>query len=275
MSMGTDCCKSEQPESEECSFENVAKKMGMDDLAITAVSIGTKLADLGGYSLTDYLAQQVAATIVETAIKEGSMSTIVSSATSLLGGAGADLSMEVLNSALADAALEGATLVMEGAVAQAAVTAVATAISSFITIAGWVYFAYQCYNIVKEMQKCSAGEYMLGCKVAKGICHKVGNRCKVKVMGGCLQSMGVYCCFSTKLAKIINEQGRPQIDKSWGSAQKPKCEGFLMDEFAQIDFSKMDLAEYTEDLVREMNPNIANKIKDATENLNKNFQVNP
>ena len=58
-----------------------------------------------------------------------------------------------------------------------------------------------------------------------------------------------YCCYNSKLAKIINEQGKPQIGKGWGDPESPSCGGFTVDEFQRVDFSRLDLSEFTADIM--------------------------
>ena len=53
-----------------------------------------------------------------------------------------------------------------------------------------------------------------------------------------------WCCFPSKLGRIINEQGRPQIGKSWGSASSPDCSGFTLEQLKQLKFDEMDLSEF-------------------------------
>ena len=53
-----------------------------------------------------------------------------------------------------------------------------------------------------------------------------------------------YCCFPSRLARIINEQGKAQLGRSWGDAQNPQCDGFTVAELQHLDFSTMDLSEF-------------------------------
>jgi conjugal transfer mating pair stabilization protein TraN len=66
------------------------------------------------------------------------------------------------------------------------------------------------------------------------------------MLGSCTQSERVFCCFNSKLARIIQEQGRAQIPgmNAWGDAENPNCRGFTPAEFQALDFSKIDLTEY-------------------------------
>jgi conjugal transfer mating pair stabilization protein TraN len=53
----------------------------------------------------------------------------------------------------------------------------------------------------------------------------------------------VYCVFNSKLAKIIQEQGRSwQLEISLGSAKNPSCSAISPKDLANINFDKIDLA---------------------------------
>jgi len=87
---------------------------------------------------------------------------------------------------------------------------------------------------------------------SSGMCHEVGRYCSSSFLGVCLQKAVSSCCFNTKLGRIIQEQGRPQLKSFngnlWGTAKKPMCRGFTPEEFQALDFSKMDLSEYYADI---------------------------
>ncbi|MFB3925184.1 MAG: conjugal transfer protein TraN [Syntrophales bacterium] len=89
--------------------------------------------------------------------------------------------------------------------------------------------------------------------VAAGVCHYLGDYCKEKwPLIGCVQKANVYCCFNSKLGRIIQEQGRGQLKKfpaGFGSAESPDCRGFTAEEFQMLDFSQIDLSEYFGDIV--------------------------
>src|SRR3546814_14306045 len=52
-----------------------------------------------------------------------------------------------------------------------------------------------------------------------------------------------YCCFESKLSRILQEQGRIQLSKPWGAPKKEQCLGFTIEEFARLDLSLMDFTE--------------------------------
>ncbi|MBM5783013.1 MAG: conjugal transfer protein TraN, partial [Pelagibacterales bacterium] len=78
---------------------------------------------------------------------------------------------------------------------------------------------------------------------SKKMCHYVGSYCsqKVPLLGKCLKTKKTYCCFNSKISRVIMEQGRAQLGKGWGSAESPDCGGFTPDELGRLQFDKMNL----------------------------------
>lgn len=90
---------------------------------------------------------------------------------------------------------------------------------------------------------CSTKEMMLDIKDRMGFCHKVGTWCSDSFLGICTSKRTAYCCFESKLSRILQEQGRPQLGKGWGEPKKEQCKGFSVDQFARLDLSRMDFRE--------------------------------
>ncbi len=90
---------------------------------------------------------------------------------------------------------------------------------------------------------CDREEVLLHQRDAQGLCAYVGTYCSDKFLGVCLTKKKVYCCFESKLSRILQEQGRKQLPKPWGKPRQEQCEGFSLDEFAQLDLSSMDFSE--------------------------------
>ena len=103
-----------------------------------------------------------------------------------------------------------------------------------------------------------------------GVCHYVGDYCKKEwPLVGCVQRANTYCCFNSKLGRIIQEQGRSQLKtfpQGFGSPESPQCQGFTTDEFQMLDFSKIDLSEYfgyiKTKAATEMQQNMQEKVSD-------------
>jgi hypothetical protein len=274
MTVGNNCCKTSDEASSSCGFENLASKLGISDILMTALSVGSTINDLTGFTtsvgltgntVVGYAAEALAEKIVESWIANGTTTGLIADLTMLVGDAGAEVAITTLETGLATA---GETIA-----ADAATAAVAGMLSSMITIVSIAYTLYQIYNIVQQLAECTPGELMLGCKRAKHVCHKVGNRCKIKIFGMCLQDMEVFCCFNTQLARIIHEQGRPQIGLDWGSGKSPRCRGFYADEFVSLDFGRMDFGEYATELTKQMSSDIGPKVEQAVQKAMDNFGV--
>ena len=90
---------------------------------------------------------------------------------------------------------------------------------------------------------CSREEMLLHQKDAQGLCAYVGTYCSSSFLGVCLTKRKVYCCFESKLSRILQEQGRQQLGKPWASPKTEQCAGFTIDEFARLDLSRMDFSE--------------------------------
>lgn len=236
-----DCCEEPDKESNSCSFKNLAKLLGWDDAAIALAQA------VGMHYAKKELANMAGQMAVQNAIETGAFDF----ATSMVGS--------IFGSGAPTIAHQGGQMVIQyGAEtfatqsAEMAAQYIASAFMAAFSFVSWAYTIYQMYNMYTEMTKCTAAEKILGCKRAKGVCHEVGTRCTLKIFGACFQEKKVFCCFDTVLAKIVHEQGRPQIGMDWGSAKSPNCRGFYMNEFMQIDFTKIDFSEYVDDLTRQM-----------------------
>ena len=72
----------------------------------------------------------------------------------------------------------------------------------------------------------------------------VGEYCAHRVLGVCTERKRTSCVFQSKLARIIQDQGRRgQLGIGFGSAENPNCRALTPQELQQIDFSKIDFHE--------------------------------
>jgi hypothetical protein len=104
--------------------------------------------------------------------------------------------------------------------------------------------------VIMDALACEEEDFILGAKRGVGLCHKVGSWCEDKALGGCYEKREGWCCFPSKLARIIQEQGRTQIGKPWGDPEEPDCSGFTEEEFQRIDFDKIDFSEFIGDIMK-------------------------
>lgn len=113
---------------------------------------------------------------------------------------------------------------------------------------------------------CDQQDMEVGMLRGSGMCHEVGTYCSSKILGICVQKSKGHCCFNTKLGRIIQEQGRPQLKSfnglGWGTPKNPYCRGFTPEEFQALDFSKMDLSEYYSEIEARAQADIQIDMKD-------------
>jgi len=99
-------------------------------------------------------------------------------------------------------------------------------------------------QIATKYLSCTQEEQLLGMRKNQRLCTYVGG-----------WSSGIfstphegYCCYNSRLSRIINEQGRLQLGKSYGAAQNPDCSGFTLSEIDKLDFGKIDLSEFIDEI---------------------------
>ena len=106
-----------------------------------------------------------------------------------------------------------------------------------------------------------------------GLCVKVGSYCHKKVVGACVEKKDSFCCFISKLSKIINVEGRRQLGRGFGSPESPQCEGFTAQELEKLDFSKMNLSEFYQEIRSRMpDPNsMLDRAKNQGDKMKENY----
>lgn len=109
-----------------------------------------------------------------------------------------------------------------------------------------------------SLMSCSEDEQMLAMHKGANLSVFVKEECTSKVLGMCMEYTSYYCSFNSVLAKLINTQGKPQLGRSLED-----CSGFSVEEVTKLDFTKIDLSEYTNQVV-----------SDATANMPNSAQIN-
>lgn len=97
------------------------------------------------------------------------------------------------------------------------------------------------------LHQCSANERTLAEQRRAGLCHYVGS-----YKTGNLFSKRRYrsfCCFNSRLGRIVHEQGREQLGIGWGRARGPRCRGLTPQELTAIDFERVDFGEVHAELL--------------------------
>lgn len=103
--------------------------------------------------------------------------------------------------------------------------------------------------VLEDLMSCDQSDILTGMRKGNNLCHYIGDYCSSRFLGKCIERKETYCCYNSRLAKIINVEGRKQIAKGWGTASSPDCTGFTPAELQSIDFSRMDLSQFAAEIV--------------------------
>lgn len=101
-------------------------------------------------------------------------------------------------------------------------------------------------------------------------CVHIGTFCAEKVVGVCTRKQTTFCCFGTKLSRLIQEQAHAQLGLGWGTPQRPECQGLTEDQLSRLDFSKMDLSELYAEIEATMKAKTQEDVAPIAERLQRN-----
>ena len=100
-------------------------------------------------------------------------------------------------------------------------------------------------GLLVGLANCSAEERELAEERHTGNTHYLGRYCSKRTFFGvCIRRSRAWCVFGSKLGRILQQQGRAQLGLGWGS-----CRGLTVAEVERIDFERLDLTEFTENLM--------------------------
>ena len=95
------------------------------------------------------------------------------------------------------------------------------------------------------LAECTENERELAEQHAAGATRYLGEYCASSTWFGiCRRWERAWCVFGSRLGRILQQEGRSQLGIGWGS-----CRGFTVAEIERIDFGRLDLSEFTEDLI--------------------------
>lgn len=122
------------------------------------------------------------------------------------------------------------------------------------------------------LAKCNADELKLAEMNEMGLCHYVGTY-KEEILDLLKKSdVHVFCCFSSKIARVFQESAREQLGIGWGSPKEPQCRGLTKDEVARVDFSKIDLRDLAEAFPRKTPEDFEKKVESLKEKIQKKIE---
>ncbi len=122
-------------------------------------------------------------------------------------------------------------------------------------------FAYS--GLAKELglKSCNADEIALAEMRENGFCHYVGSYDGKFCNLWKSRTEHVYCCFSSKLARVLQENARDQLGFGWDDPKHADCRGLKLDEISHLDFSKMDFSELYASYGKNLPSNFQSKLE--------------
>ncbi len=135
-----------------------------------------------------------------------------------------------------------------GAYGEGMSDAVLETASSALAVVGYVYMVYQISCLVSSMLfRCEPEQLELAAQRSLKNCSYVGQYCSKKVLKHCISKTYSYCCFSSPLSRIIQEQIRQQLGTPFMSMdpKAPVWTGLTPDELEKVDWEKISLDEWT------------------------------
>lgn len=100
-----------------------------------------------------------------------------------------------------------------------------------------------------HLAQCSQEEKELGKAKENKQTVYIGSYCDKDALGVCITHRKAYCVFSSKLDRIIQQQGRQgQLNISFGTGEHSNCRGITPDELQRINFDLIDFSDFYEDI---------------------------
>lgn len=127
-------------------------------------------------------------------------------------------------------------------------------------------------GMLRSLIGCSQAEKELFGNRKAGLCHHIATWRGKRLDR--LKKYQSHCCFKSKLAKIIQVQGRRQLGIGWRDRKNPDCRALTLEEIRKIDFSKLDFSEMFADIEQK----VSSKIGDSQQRMQeamKNTKSNP
>lgn len=116
------------------------------------------------------------------------------------------------------------------------------------------------WGVSLKFASCDADEKELAELRGKNRCIQVGTYCAEKKLGVCIRKKTTFCCYGTKLAKIVQEQGKRQLGLGFGSPEHPECQGLTAEQLSRIDFSQINFSEILSEVTGRTKPSSAEKL---------------
>lgn len=141
---------------------------------------------------------------------------------------------------------------------------------TFTPVMFYIQAFIMAYGYIQKQLACDEMDYLTASRNEASLCYKTRSFCADKDCGifGCVcrKYRTEQCCYNSRLAKIINEQGKSQLGIM---GEYDDCSGFTVEQLEALDWSRIDLTEFIAELMEEATGNIPSEaqIKSAVEKV--------
>ena len=146
-------------------------------------------------------------------------------------------------------------------------------LSSAVSIVGTVYTVYSIVNMsLKLIFKCRNIDFETASDKALKKCYQVESKCKIKVLNPlgksktCADREFYFCCYNSPLARIVMQQIK-KTGQLGLSEDNKSCVGIRLDQLEQLDWSKLDLSEWTSLILEAQNASLGDNELNIVEKL--------
>jgi conjugal transfer mating pair stabilization protein TraN len=96
---------------------------------------------------------------------------------------------------------------------------------------------------------CNQDQKTLAVRKKLGQCTYLGDYCKTKILGDCVDKRQRYCCFNSPMSKIIRDQMNTQGLSSYGTPKHPNCAGVPFTALENLNLSNVDTSDLEGNMV--------------------------
>lgn len=118
------------------------------------------------------------------------------------------------------------------------------------------------------LASCDEEEKQLGIAREAGRTHYVGSHTSGSFVDE--RKYQTFCTFTSKLSRLVQEQGREQLSIGWGSSKHPDCRPLTTSEVERLDWERMDFHEFYADAEAAAQESMQNR--ESTEEIRRRLQ---
>ena len=111
------------------------------------------------------------------------------------------------------------------------------------------------------LKNCKSDEIALAEMRENGLCHYVGTYPETFCDLWKSRDEHVFCCFGSKLSRILQENARAQLRIGWNEPKHASCRGLSLDEIAHLDFTRMNFSELYADYEKKLPASFQSKLE--------------